>query len=109
MNPGKLDRRVTLLEPFEARDTDGMVLQEYQSQGEIWANFRHRPGSEAFQQARMEAKSPATVAVRASSLTQRITADWRLESGGMVYDIKGEPYPSDDRSLLIMQVEGRRK
>lgn len=109
MKTSDLDRRVKVLEPFKAKDADGVTVQDYYDRGTIWANFKHRASSESFQAARMEAKNPATVAVRASSLTQRITSEWRLETGDMLYDVQGDPYLTDDRALLVIQVEGTRK
>lgn len=109
MRSGDLSVRLAVLEPQKTRDADGQVIQSYSERGKVWANVRHRPGSEAFQAARMEARNPATVAVRASSLTRQIASDWRVESATMVFDVKGDPFLSEDRAFVIFQVEGRRK
>ncbi|MEE2860846.1 MAG: head-tail adaptor protein [Pseudomonadota bacterium] len=109
MNTASLDRRVTLREPFKDPGPRGDLVQDYYDRGKVWANFQHRPSSEAFQQARLEARNPATVAVRASTLTRRITSEWRLEDDSMIYEVQGNPYLSADRALVIIQVEGHRK
>ncbi|WP_347139438.1 head-tail adaptor protein [Paracoccus sp. SSK6] len=109
MTGNDLCDRVILLEPFKSKDEDGRVIQLYQERGAVWANIQHRPGSEAFQQARMEAKDPATIAVEVDSLTQRITSEWRIETPTRRYEVKGNPFLSQDRQFLIMQVEGHRK
>jgi len=104
-----LDRRLTLLEPFQEKDADGHITQRFEVRGTVWANFQHRPGSEAFQQARMEARDPATIAVQASQLTKRITSEWEVETTDSRYQVKGNPFMSQDRAFVIFQVEGRRK
>lgn len=101
--------RITLLEPFQSKDTNGKPIQRYDGRGTVWANIQHRPGSEAFQQARMQAKDPATIAVRASSLTRRITSEWRVETADRIFEVKGNPWVSADRAFVVFQVEGRRK
>lgn len=106
---GKLNRRVRILEPRAGKDADGVVVQGWIDHGAFWANIQHRPGSEAFQQARMEAKDPATVAVRVSTLTRRINSQWRIETEDSSYEIKGNPHRSQDNALVMFQVEGKRK
>lgn len=104
-----LSRRITLLEPLTSKDTDGQLIQSYIPLGPVWANIQHRPGSEAFQQARMDAKDPATIAVRSSTLTRRITSEWQVETADSIYEVKGNPFLSQDRAFVVFQVEGRRK
>ena len=104
-----LNRRLTLLEPVQEKDADGHITQRFENRGTVWANVGHRPGSEAFQQARMEARDPATIAVEASGLTRRITAEWEVETAESRYQVKGNPFLSQDRAFVIFQVEGRRK
>lgn len=109
MRAGALTSRITLLEPVSAPDADGMIVQRYEPRGTGWANIQHRPGSEAFQQARMQAKDPATIAVPASPLTRRMTSEWRVETDDRVYEVKGDPFLSQDRAFVVFQVEGRRR
>lgn len=104
-----LNRRLTILEPFQSQDADGHIPQRFVDRGMVWANIQHRPGSEAFQQARMESRNPATIAVRASDLTRRMTAEWEVETTRDRFKIAGDPNLSQDRAFVIFQVEGRRK
>lgn len=109
MQTADLRDRVTIKEPFQAKDANGKIIQRYDARGKVWANIQHRPGSETFQQARMEAKDPATIAVRASSLTRLMTSEWRVETADRVFEIKGDPWLTDDRGFVVFQAEGRRK
>lgn len=109
MKTAELRDRLTLFEPFEDMNADGQVVTRCDDRGTVWANIKHRPGSEAFQQARMEARDPATIAVRSSALTRRITAEWRVETATSVYEIKGNPFLTEDRAFVVFQVEGKRK
>lgn len=109
MKTGDLTTRITLMEPVSAKDPDGMVIQTFVDRGTVWANIQYRPGSEVFQQARMEARDPATVAVPAVALTRRITSEWQIETADSVFKVRGNPFPSQDRAHIVFQVEGRRK
>lgn len=109
MKISDLNRRVTLLEPFQSKDDDGKAVQGWVNRGEVWANIQHRPGSEAFQQARLEARDPATVAVRASNLSRRMTSMWRIETDRVIYEISSNPNLSQDNAFVTFQVEGQRK
>ena len=87
MKTGQLNRRITLLEPQPSKDADGKVIQGWTNRGKVWANIQHRPGSEAFQQARMEARDPATIAVRATALSRRLSSLWRVETDDTIYEV----------------------
>ena len=109
MRSSDLNVLLKVLEPTFAPDADGRIVQGYQDRGSVWANMRHRPGSEAFQQSRMEGRSPATVMMNATPLTRRIGLDWRVETATTTYDVKGDPFLTDDRRHVVFQVEGQRK
>ena len=109
MKTGQLNRRITLLEPQPSKDADGKVIQGWTNRGTVWANIQHRPGSGAFQQARMEARDPATIAVRATALSRRLSSLWRVETDDTIYEVRGNPYRSQDNAFVIFQVEGQRK
>lgn len=109
MQAADLRERIIIKEPVQAKDANGKIVQRHDARGTVWANIQRRPGSEAFQQARMEAKDPATIAVRASSVTRRMTSEWRVETTDRVFEIKGNPWLTDDRAFVVFQAEGRLK
>ena len=105
MTAGQLTKRATLLEPVEAVDADGQVVQSWQERGTVWCNVRWLRGGEAVMQSRMASKSPAIVTVRASDLTREITSEWKLRVDGRDYDAKEDWRETEDRAFLEMLVE----
>lgn len=105
MTAGQLTKRVTLLEPVEALDADAKVVQSHQNRGTVWCHVRWLRGGEAVMQARLTAKSPAIVTVRAFSLTRQIDSDWQLRIDGRDYELREDPRESEDRAFLEMLIE----
>lgn len=107
MDAGKLTKRATLLVPVENVDADGQIIQSYADRGTVWAHLLPLRGGESVMQARMESRNPAILTVRASSLTRRVTSEWRVSIGDRVYEAKEDPRETQDRAFLEMLVEGR--
>lgn len=106
MKAGDLTKRAILLEPHEAPDADGRIVQGHIDHGPIWAKVLPLKGGESILQARMSSRNPAIVTVRASSLSRRITSEWRVRVDGRDYDVKEDPRETQDRALLEFMVEG---
>lgn len=104
---GDLTKRATLQAPQEAVDADGQIVQAYPAQGTVWANLRPLRGGEAVMQSRMQSRSPAIITVRASSLTRRITSEWRAVIDGKTYHVKEDPRETQDRAFLEFLAEAR--
>lgn len=108
METGDLTRRATLLEPsFTDNDPDGQPIDGYVARSTVWCNVLPRRGGESIQQARMEARNPAIITVRASRLTRRITNEWRVMIGGKTFDVKEDPQETQDRMFLQFYAETR--
>lgn len=104
---GDLTKRATLQEPQEATDADGQVVQSYLAQGTVWANLRPLRGGEAVLAARLESRSPAIITVRASSLSRRVTSEWRAVIDGKTYHVREDPRETQDRAFLEFLAEAR--
>ena len=102
---GQLTKRAALLEPIEAVDADGQVIQSWRDRGTVWCNVRWLRGGESVMQARLASKSPAIVTMRASTLTRRVTSEWKLRIDGREYDAKEDPRETDDRAFFEVLVE----
>ena len=100
MRAGDLTKRATLLEPIEAVDDDGQVVQSWADRGTVWCNWTPRRGGEGVMQARIESRNPAIITVRASALTRQITSEWRVQITGRVYDVQEDPTETPDRAFL---------
>ncbi|WP_313350178.1 phage head closure protein [Paracoccus sp. (in: a-proteobacteria)] len=107
MTAGQLTKRATLLEPVEAVDADGQVVQSWTDRGLVWCNLAPRRGGESVMQARMESKNPAIITVRASTLTREITSEWQMQIDGRKYDVREDPQETADRAFLQFYAETR--
>ena len=104
MDAGQMTKRATLLEPIEAVDADGQIVQSWRERGTVWCNVRWLRGGESVMQARLASKSPAIVTMRASTLTRRVTSEWKLRIDGREYDAKEDPRETDDRAFFEVLV-----
>ena len=100
MDAGQLTKRATLLEPVEAVDADGQVVQSWADRGTVWCNWTPRRGGEGVMQARIESRNPAIITVRASALTRQITSEWRVRIDQREYDVQEDPTETPDRAFL---------
>lgn len=107
MTAGQLTKRATLLEPVEATDADGQVVQSWTDRGTVWCNWTPRRGGEGVMQARVESRNPAIITVRASALTRRITNEWRVRIDGREFEVKEDPTETPDRAFLEFYAETR--
>lgn len=100
MDAGRLTKRATLLEPIEAVDADGQVVQSWTDRGTVWCNWTPRRGGEGVMQARIESRNPAIITVRASALARRITSEWVARIDGREYEVQEDPTETPDRAYL---------
>lgn len=103
----QLTKRVAFLKPIVDQDEDGMMVQRYDLQFTLWGHVLPLRGGEQIMQARMVAKAPAIVTVRAGAQARQTTSDWRVQIGGKVYEVKENPRETQDRAFLELLVEGR--
>lgn len=102
---GNLTKRATLLQPVEARDADGQLIQSYADRGTVWAGLLPLRGGESVMQSRMAARAPAIVIVRSSALSRRVTSEWRVAIDGRTYDVREPPRETQDRAFLEFLAE----
>lgn len=107
MTAGQLTKRATLMEPIEGEDADGQVVQSWADRGTVWCNYAPRRGGESVMQARIESRNPAIITVRASTLTRRITSEWRVHIDGRMFDAMEDPQETEDRAFLQFYAETR--
>ena len=107
MRAGQLTKRATLLEPVEAVDADGQVVQSWANRGTVWCNWKPRRGGESVMQARIESRNPAIITVRASTLARCITNEWRVWIDGREFEVKEDPTETPDRAFLEFYAETR--
>ena len=90
----------------ESVETDmGGTVDDWVPQFSEWAGVRHLRGGESVMQARLASKSPAIVTMRASTLTRRVTSEWKLRIDGREFDAKEDPRETDDRAFFEVLAE----
>lgn len=103
---GRLNRRVTFQAFVMIHDDMGGVMQGWEDRFTLWGHVRYLRGSEAVMQARLVSKAPVIITVRSSAASRTITSEWRAVIGGVVFDLKEDPRPSEVGVWLEMLVEG---
>lgn len=96
-DPGKLDRRVTLLAPLTTRDAAGGVVNSWSTVATVWAEFTPQSGREIQQAGQLLALAAATFRIRYRS---DIAATWRLVLDGTVYELAAPPVEVGRRVYL---------
>lgn len=92
MNPGKLDRLITLLRPIKSRDTSGSEVINFTGAGTDWANMR--PVSVRDQVAAAGQQIPVAETIWRIRYRSDIAADWRIRYDGRDYALAGPPFES---------------
>ena len=70
-----------------------------------WARVKPMKGGEGVVEARLSARQPAILTVRATAAAEAVNSDWIAVTGGMVWNIKEPPRLTEDRQFLEMLVE----
>lgn len=104
-NAGQLTKRAGFLKPFKMKDADGQVIQHYDLQFTLWAHVLPLRGGEEVMQARMAAKAPAIITVRAGGQARQIGSEWQVLIDGKIYEVKENPRESQDRAFLELLAE----
>lgn len=106
MDAGKLDRRVTFQTKTKIRTPSGGWTDGWDDEFTVWAQIKPLRGGETVMQARMAAKNPVIVIVRASALTKQIEHNWRAVIDGKPYEIRENPRLREGRDGFEMLAEG---
>lgn len=97
---GELRHRVGFFKRPEVSDGYGNNEGEFpdEPEFEVSAKVQARFGGEAVLAARLQGQQTVTITVRQSSLTERITTDWRAQDmrEGTIWNIRSGPVDPDD-------------
>lgn len=109
MRPGKLRDRVTFLGVMPAAgatqfDDYGNEIPASSGDLTVWANVRETPGKEKLEAGRLEDQRTATIRVRASSDSRRITAGHQATARGNTWDVKSVAALDDGRQWIDILV-----
>ena len=87
-DPGKLDRRVTLLKPVKSRDSTGGIVMNWTLVSVVWAGFQATPGREIQQAAQKLGLDTCTFRIRYRS---DVTAEWRVLFNTSFFEVISPP------------------
>lgn len=88
LDPGKLDRRITLQTRTTTRDDEGSAVTSFRDEAKIWAEKVSETSSEA--RRLLSVRSGATVVFRIR-YRSNLTSEHRIYFEGRYYDIVGDP------------------
>jgi len=97
MNPGKLNRRVTLQRQDTARDEVGQAKAVWTDVATVWAAVLPLRGREYFESAKVNSEITVRIIIRYRA---DVKPSWRAVSGGDAYDIVEVINPADGRTQL---------
>ena len=100
MNPGRLNRRVTLQRQETARDAVGQAKPLWTDVAMVWAAVLPLRGREYFESAKVNSEITVRIIIRYRA---DVKPSWRVVSGGNGYDIVEIINPADGkRELQLM-------
>lgn len=101
-----LDRVVSFQRRGEVDDGHGNKVDgDFAEVFREWARVKPMKGGEGIVEARLSARQPAILTVRAIAAAEAVNADWIAVTGGVDWSIKEPPRLTDDRQFLEMLVE----
>jgi SPP1 family predicted phage head-tail adaptor len=102
MNPGKLDRLITIQALTESRDAGGGIVQTYTTEAQVWAARADAGGREFRSFGQLSAEVNAVFTIRAYS---GLTTKHRIVDSGYRYDI-AYVQPIDRSGYQTVQAKG---
>jgi SPP1 family predicted phage head-tail adaptor len=85
MQAGKLRHRITIQQLIDGQDEIGQPAQTWSDVATVWADIRHKSGSEAIKADQVTSTVQASIRIRYRT---GINAGMRAVHGATVYDIK---------------------
>lgn len=109
-NVGKMDRRITVQTPTEARDDFGGFTTTWGTYCERWANLRYsRPAGESYPADRKTSIYTALFTIRRDSTTKDITAKMRISYDSKTWDIRAISEKADEFRKMYLIIEAEAK
>lgn len=101
-DPGRLDRKVTLLSPFQTRDSAGGFSTTWISMATVWASLRFENARRFYAAGEKHNEEYVVFRIRHR---QAIASTWRIQHGSNVYEVTGIE-PLGRNHLLDLTVRG---
>lgn len=99
IDPGRLDRRITLQSRTTSRDGEGSAIVAFADEDTIWAQKLSETSSEGRRLLAVRAEATIVFRIRYRS---SLTSQHRIYFGGRYYDIVGDPVEEGFRETLLV-------
>lgn len=108
MEANDLFYRVAFDRRAEVEDGHGNTVSDWVEEFQCRAAYRHLRGGESVMAGRLEGKHTQIIAVRASSQTRQITADWRVRDArsGNTFAIRDVTHETDRQWISLLVERG---
>lgn len=106
MQAGNLSSRITFAEMTTVDGEGGEIIQGWMDRFTVWGAVKYLRGTEVVMQARMQSRRPAILTIRDSAQARLVTSEWHATIDGVVYQVREDPRPTEDRGFLEMLAEG---
>jgi len=106
MNPGRLNKRVTIQSPSESQDEYGQPTQDWTDVCSTWAGIRAATSKEVYAASSFVSKVSHVVTIRWRS---GIEADQRILYRSRIFEIQAVSDPDESRvelNLLSLEIDG---
>lgn len=102
MNPGKLNKQITLQQQRPSKDGEGISISVWVDLATIWASVEPIRGREYFQAAAVGAESTVRIRIR---YREGITTDLRVLYGSRKFNIRSAIDPEERHRELHLMCE----
>lgn len=101
INPGRLDRRISLRYPLATRDEMGASVEQWVESATVWGGWVQRNSREFIAALARNAETTGVLRIRHRTDVQ---ATWRLVSGDDLFALSGDPIEEGRREYILLAV-----
>lgn len=101
IDAGRLDRRMTLMQPTQSKDAMGAPTISYAEAGKRWCGRLRFDPSEIGRDGQRKAVARVDLLLRLDSLTKTIGATWRCVFDGATLEVEGVDREPHDGSVIL--------
>ena len=98
IDPGKLDRRITLRSASVSTDSFGQAVRTYSDLGNVWAKVDYRTVKECEETSRLTSVNKVRFTIRYRS---DVDATTKISWDGNTYEIEGVSLEGRERYLIL--------
>lgn len=110
MNPGELNKRITILKRVISTDENGFEVEAWIDHRTVWAKIKNLNGREFFQAQQAQSKASKKVTIRYiqdldSSINPRATIDYKVRYKNNTYNLSYSDNIKEENRFLELLLE----